>query len=238
MIHGYPTRIENLDSVEYPEGDGRRMAESDIHFHWMVRVNTILKWRYRDEKVYVSGNLLVYYKEGMPEGCVAPDCFVVFDCKPRDRATFKTWEELRWPSVAFEITSADTQIEDVNEKPRRFAELGVKEYFVFDPLSEYLSPRLIGFRMVDQSYVEIEPNANHELVSEELGIVLELKDNELVLRDRLTGEVLLTDAEHYKAAANRRAHDFLIAEKQIEAAAMQDEINQLRDQLRKEQGGE
>ncbi|HEV2946469.1 MAG TPA: hypothetical protein VGX70_03780, partial [Gemmataceae bacterium] len=61
------------------------MAESDLHRDWMVRIIELLVAHFAGQKVYVSGNLLIYYVEGDPRKCVAPDAFVVKDCDPRRR---------------------------------------------------------------------------------------------------------------------------------------------------------
>ncbi|MBD3762800.1 Uma2 family endonuclease, partial [Rhizorhabdus sp.] len=50
---------------------------------------------------------------------------------PRD--TYKTWEEGAVPSVVFEITSKTTKNEDIKTKFKVYQEIGVKEYFLFDP---------------------------------------------------------------------------------------------------------
>ena len=78
--------------IEYPESDGEPMGETDLHRDWMTRIIDLLKQRYRGQRVYVSGNLLVYYEEGDPTKHVAPDAFVVLECSPHRRRTFKVWE--------------------------------------------------------------------------------------------------------------------------------------------------
>lgn len=55
-----------------------------------------LQWYFRDrDDVYVSGNLFVYYEEGNPKKCVAPDVFVVFGVPKRRRRVYLVWEEGR-----------------------------------------------------------------------------------------------------------------------------------------------
>jgi len=34
--------------------------------------------------------------------------------------------------------------------------LGVREYFIFDPLGDYLSPPLRGYRLVGDEYIRME----------------------------------------------------------------------------------
>ena len=51
--------------------------------------------------------------------------------------------------------------------------LGVHEYFLFDPLAEYLRPQLQGFRLVRGSYQPMVQSADGTLTSEELGVILQ-----------------------------------------------------------------
>src|SRR5438270_10375884 len=108
----------------------------------MVRIIERLLRFYAGQRVYVSGNLLIYYVEGNPKRCVAPDAFVVKDCDPYPRLVFKTWEEKRVPSVVMETTSATTQERDLDTKMEIYARLQVAEYFLYDPRREWLSPAL------------------------------------------------------------------------------------------------
>ena len=51
--------------TDYPTSDGKPMAETDQHRDVMMRTIGTLQARYaRNRKVYVSGNLLLYYVEG------------------------------------------------------------------------------------------------------------------------------------------------------------------------------
>jgi len=59
--------------IHYPESDGMPMAETDLHRDWMIWLIDALKYRYRGQRVYVSGGLFVYYVEGRPEFSVAPE---------------------------------------------------------------------------------------------------------------------------------------------------------------------
>ena len=79
----------------YPESDGKPMGETDEHRDAMVRHIQILQEYYRDQRVYVSGDLLVYYEEGDPSKYVVPDAFVVKGVAPNRRRTYKIWLEGR-----------------------------------------------------------------------------------------------------------------------------------------------
>jgi hypothetical protein len=75
----------------------------------------------------------------------------------------------------------------------------VKEYFLFDPLSEYLKPSLQGFRLSGRSYKAIQPSADGSLLSQELGLKLMREGLMLRLMNATTGEKLLTPDEVYEA---------------------------------------
>src|SRR5262245_45546994 len=65
--------------VEYPESDGKPMAETPVHRNNMANQIDTLSHRYAAEaNVYVSGNMMMYYVEGNPRKHVSPDVFVVF----------------------------------------------------------------------------------------------------------------------------------------------------------------
>jgi Uma2 family endonuclease len=216
-----PTTKDSL--IEYPESDGKPMGETDLHRDWMFRILELLRFRYRGQRVYMASDLLVYYQEGDPTKFVVPDDFVVLDCDPGRRRTFKTWEEGKGPNVIFEVTSRGTRQNDEIWKPLVFARLGVPEYFLYDPTADYLTPPLKGFRLIEGGYARIEPDASGTLACEQLGIQLRLDDGELVMLDAQTGRRLLTgeEAAIADAAAQTRLAQAQAEKAQAEAVARQ-----------------
>jgi Uma2 family endonuclease len=229
--------------IEYPESDGKPLAETDIHIDCILYLRGVLKWHYRGQKVYVGSNLLVYYVEGDPRKSVAPDSFVVKDCAPGNRRVFKIWEEGRVPSTVFEITSLSTRGEDEELKPEIYARIGVQELFLFDPTGDYLDPPLQGYRLGRKQMRPIEPDQSGGLVSLELGLRLCLEDGQLVMYDARTGERLLTEAEAERQAkdAERQAKESERSAKEAERQgreserrarkAAEEEIRRLRAEL-------
>jgi hypothetical protein len=64
--------------IYYPESDGKPMGETDVHIDALIYLREALRDYFRDDpQVYVAGNMLLYYEEGNPAACVAPDVFVV-----------------------------------------------------------------------------------------------------------------------------------------------------------------
>jgi Uma2 family endonuclease len=202
--------------IEYPESDGRPMGESDLHRDWMMRIFDILRYHYRGQRVYVASDLLVYYEEGNPRRFVVPDEFVVLDCEPGRRDVFKTWQEGKAPDFVLEVTSRSTRQKDSTFKPQIYQQIGVREYFLYDPTRDYLLPPLQGFRREGaDAMLPIPTNSDGSLTCETLGLQLMLDGLDLVLLDAYTGRPLPTEAE---AAAGRIA--------QLEA-----ELEQLRRRL-------
>jgi len=109
-----------------------------------------------------------------------------------DRRTFKLWEEGKAPAVVIELTSESTRHEDQGTKRAIYADLGVREYFLFDPLGQYLKPPLRGYRLVRDEYVPMTGEALH---SDELGLELRVEDGRLRLFDPKGQTYLLTPDE-------------------------------------------
>jgi Uma2 family endonuclease len=209
-----------IDTIDYPESDGKPMAESDLHRDLMFYLIHLLQRFFADQQVYVSGNLLIYYEEGNPLKAVAPDCFVAFGVTPHKRRTFKIWEEGVGPAVVIEVSSRKTRREDLTTKKQLYARLGVREYFIYDPTADYLRPPLVGFTLAAAGYqpmhpllTEERPGKFHlvpgattppEFISRVLGLRLTLSpQNDLLLYNLATGERLLTDEEARRVAEER-----------------------------------
>jgi Uma2 family endonuclease len=189
------TKRYQAAQIEYPESDGKPMAETDFHRDWMAGLIRMLKSFFLGKWVYVSGNLLVYYVEGNPKKSVAPDVFVVKNSDPRRRRIFKIWEEGVGPAFIMEVTSKKTRRQDLGAKKEIYAQLKIAEYFLYDPLAEWLKPALQGFRLVNGEYAQIESNEDGSLLSEQLGITFRLEDGDLALFDTATGRRLKSSAE-------------------------------------------
>ena len=184
-----------VSAINYPDSDGRPMGETDEHRDAMVRHIELLRYRFRNQRVYVSGDLLVYYEPQNPKKFVVPDAFVVKGIDPKKRRIFKIWVEGRSPDAVIETTSRKTKRKDMVTKPELYARLGVKEYFMFDPTQEYLDPPLQGYRLESEQYVAISADADGALSSSELGLRFKLEHGQLEFYDPATNERLLTAEE-------------------------------------------
>jgi Uma2 family endonuclease len=114
----------------------------------------------------------------------------------------KVWEEGKAPDVVFELTSASTRQVDLGPKKGMYEMLGVREYFLFDPLEEYLKPSLQGYRLEERGYRWME---GETLTSDVLGLELRVEEGWLRLYERETGQRLPTPAEVAKARRQAEA---------------------------------
>jgi Uma2 family endonuclease len=189
----------------YPESDGKPMAETDLHRNWMLWIIEMLQFYFRGRQIYVSGNLLIYYLRGDPKKRIAPDVFVVKECEQKLRRVFKIWEEGKRPCFALEVTSKKTRRQDLGPKKELYAQLGVAEYLLYDPLGEWLESALQGFRLTEGVYYPWQPDATGGFVSEQLGLTFRLDGSDLALFHTATGERIKRDAERADQAEARVA---------------------------------
>ena len=230
--------------IDYPESDGKPRGETELHRDWTIRILDIFRQRYRGQSVYVASDLLLYYEEGSPTKFVVPDCFVVRNCATHLRRTFQTWKEGRVPDVVIEVTSRSTSRTDTVDKPVIYEMLGVQEYFLFDPTSDYLESSLQGYRLIDGQFREMTP-IDGQLRCLTLGVDLSVHDQELKIVDFETGAVQPTQAEFERAARleaeqgwdrEREAIEHECAAKEREQAARvaaEGRVRELEEELRR-----
>lgn len=201
----------------FPESDGQPIGETGFHVKATFAIVNALEGRYRNRAdVYDGADMLLYYTPTKPGDMVSPDVFVAFGVGAHERRTWKTWDEGKAPDVVFEITSKSTRKDDQYLKPLLYEELGVQEYFLFDPLGEYLKPSpLQGFQLIDGGY---QPLTGDRLPSQVLGLELLLKEGFLRFYDPLTKLFLPTTAELETVARAAEA----------EAARLREELARLR----------
>jgi Uma2 family endonuclease len=221
-------RITTAQQIHYPESDGKPMGETDVHIDALIYLREVLRDYFRDDpQIYVAGNILLYYEEGNPAACVAPDVFLVQGVAKGERRTYRLWDEGRPPTVVFEITSRGSRLEDLGTKRAVYAMLGVQEYFLYDPMGEYLRPPLQGYRLQEEEYQRILPGADGGLTSQTLRLALRVEEGRLRLVNPSTGERLLTPAEaqaaHRTEAAARRAAEAELERLRAELARLRGE---------------
>ena len=183
----------------YPSSDGLPLAENDWQLRTIFGAFSALDVRYSGRRdVYVSSDLLIYYEEGNPRKSVAPDVFVVFGAASHKRNVYKLWEEPKAPDFVLEVASKNTWREDLGRKRALYAELGVREYWLFDPKDEYFDPPLQGLVLRESAYRALPAlmeNGARTIRSDVLGLDLRAEGGVLRFRDPATGRYLKTHAE-------------------------------------------
>lgn len=172
------------------------MAETDWHRKLMNNVIETLEDHFAAEpRVYVTGNLLLFYEKGNKRRHVSPDVFVVKGPEKKLRLNYLLWEEGQPPHVAIELTSSSTRREDLGKKFELYRDtLKVREYYMFDPFGDYLKPPMQGYRLRGKEYLPIKA-VEGRLPSQVLGLHLERDGKTLRLWNPGTKAWLPTPSE-------------------------------------------
>jgi Uma2 family endonuclease len=189
--------VATTTAIHYPTGDGQPVAETFAHLYAILMTIEVLRLYLRGQQATVLGNQYLYYEQGKPSKRVAPDVFVIFNVEPGGRDNYKIWEEGAVPSITFEMTSPSTKKEDDGAKKQLYAQIGVQEYWQFDPKGEWIKEQLRGYRL---------ENGQYQLITDNISPVLQLRlevdsslissPTALIAFHRLdTGEKLLLPAE-------------------------------------------
>ncbi len=141
--------------VFYPSSDGEPVAETFVHLYALLVTLEVLRQYLEGQQATVLANQFLYYSQGMPRLRVAPDVMVVFGVEPGGRDNYKIWEEGQVPSVIFEMTSKGTREQDKGFKKTLYEQLGVTEYWLFDPKGEWIENQLEGYRLEHGLYYPI-----------------------------------------------------------------------------------
>ena len=225
----HPPVEETVDdlSIEYPSSDGEPMSENQWQYVAMTdTVSALANHFIQRDDVFVAGDLLVYYRMNDNSTRVAPDVFVVFGANGKHlRDSWIVWREGKAPDFVMEVASPSTWRRDAAEKRVIYAEMGVSEYWRYDPTGSFFSPELVGERLAGGEYQPIPLETDGEGIlrgrSEVLALDICARPGlELRLYDPESGQWLRTHRE---------------SEEALQAA--EDEVRRLREQLRDLQSG-
>ena len=205
-----PPGCRPLAPSDYPERDGNPMAETPIHWLATGEATYPLRAFFRERSdVYVGSDMLMYYVEGDPRHSVVPDVWVAF-CVPKlpERRTWLMWLEGKGPDFVLEITSRWTKREDEGRKKKLYEQLGVREYWQFDPTGDYLDPILKGRELgPDGAYrnLVLEERGGARCFASLLGLELRLEGKRLRYFDPARDAYLLTFDEQHDAVRTAEA---------------------------------
>jgi hypothetical protein len=141
--------------IIYPSSDGAPSAETFDHLYVIMTTVAMLMNYLRGQQATVLADQYLYYAQGFPRLRVAPDVMVIFNVEPGGRDNYKIWEEGQVPSVVFEVTSPGTRLQDDVDKKSLYENIGVTEYWQFDPRGEWIPEKLRGYRLQGDNYFPI-----------------------------------------------------------------------------------
>ena len=169
-------RARILDELpsEFPVSEAMP-PEGDPHFDAKVQTRLSLGGFFSrmGRKVYLGCELPVYYPG---ERMFAPDVIAVMDVEPHQRMHWVVSAEGKGLDLAIEIHVAGDRRKDLERNVKRFARLGIREYFLFDRGRL----RLDGWRLEEGSlrYRALVPQQGF-FTSEVLGLELRLEGERL-----------------------------------------------------------
>ena len=191
--------------IFYPETDGMPLADGFYQLENLTEILSVLGLFFKDNpRVAVSGDTFIYFVEGDPSRWVAPDCYVALDISMDsiDRYnTYRVWEVGKVPDFVLEIGSPSTARNDLGEKRDLYAQIGVREYWLFDPSGgEHYGEPLIGQHLDDDGAykrceMNVEPDGMVWARSPALNLDLCWRDGRLRFYDPGAGEWLMNMAE-------------------------------------------
>ena len=145
-------KISPKTEIFYLSEDDEPLAESPEHLLAIVNTFTVLTQYLAGQQAIIFSNQFLYYVEGLPSARVAPDIMVIFDVEPGIRSNYKIWEEKQVPKIIIEMTSQGNKDNDYLIKKSLYEQLGVEEYWLFDPRGEWVPEQLLGYRLQEEGF--------------------------------------------------------------------------------------
>ena len=199
----------------------------------LFEVLTILTTRFdsnRRPDVFIDSNTFICYDRRNLNVRVAPDVYVAIGVDARAirrRRIYLPWEAGKPPDFALEVASETTSRHDVTRKRSIYAEIGIPEYWRFDPTGgELYGAPLVGEQLVEGAYqpfdLTTEPDGVLKGYSPLLRLSLCWREEWLYLYDPVTEEYLINMTQT-KAA---------LEETQVSLETAEAKVRQLEEELR------
>ena len=221
-------RATRADDVFYPSSDGRPMAENMWQAEAIMNAGGDLGSA-RPEAL-VAADILVYPEKGNNRNSIAPDVLVALGLGTHKRSSYFVWEEGKPPDWVLEVASPSTQKKDLDDKRRKYAEMGVPEYWMFDAKGDVYppgTPRLQGLKLVDGEYLPLKSrlvDGRRMIRSEVLGLDVRVDGELLRFRDIATGRDIQhrSEVEADKERVQAQLRQEIAQRKAAEARATQE----------------
>ena len=141
------------------------MGETSLHSRLVNYLMEVLQQLFRGQQCAIYENLNFYQTTNRMEYPLAPDIAII---KGSDFQILRSWRVGKTgpaPQVVFEIASEETWDKDLEEKPTRYAKMGVKEYFAYDPYERPLRWMRTGTRRLFGWQLDTERRVMRELAT-------------------------------------------------------------------------
>jgi len=173
------------------------MGEISIHADLVRYLMLVLAWLFRGQRCAIYENLNFYQTSNPKEYPLAPDIAVIKGMEFKHLRSWRVGKTGPAPQVDFEIASEETWNKDLDEKPMKYALMGVKEYFAYDPneppIGKHASRRLFGWQL-DKGRREMPVGPDGRLWSPHLDSFL-IPDMDYLRLCGRNGQLRLTEAE-------------------------------------------
>ena len=186
------------------------MGETSFHSNLVIYLMELLRWLFHGQLCAIYDNLNFYQTNDPQEYPIAPDIAIIKGVSEQPATSWRVGKRGPAPQVVFEIGSEETWRKDLTGKPHKYAEMGVQEYFAYDPneprLLRRMNRRLFGWQFDPhtRSMSEMQPRSDGALWSPNLESWLVPDETMLRLYDR-NGQMRLTGMEAEARRANALA---------------------------------
>ena len=162
----------------------------------------------------VSGERYIVPEPGTPPNQrISPDMLISFNANPEQYRLDNSYVISRQgkpPDLVMEIASESTGQNDVENKPARYAALGVQEYWRFDETGNFHGTRLAGGGLAESEYQPIPiEEVDKDILqgySAVLGLLIRWEHGQLRWHDPNTGQEIPTfEGERARADAAEEA---------------------------------
>lgn len=242
---------ETALDINYPDSDGKPMADNTKQFRWIVTIKENLEILFASQDdVFIAGDLLWYPVQGNNKIRQAPDIMVVFGRSKGDRGSYRQWQENNIaPQVVFEILSPGNRTKEMANKLLFYQRHGVEEYYIYDPdtveltgllrsdswleeieeINGWVSPRLqVRFELTAGTLEIYRSDGQRFLTPVELDRLKE-RERQRAEAERQEKEVALAqlEQERQRAEAERQEKEVALLQLEQERQRYQDLLAQL-----------
>jgi Uma2 family endonuclease len=223
------TRVVDTLPSELPPSEAHPPPEGDPHIDaWTFPRQTLRRWSKRGgRRMYVGGNMAVYYPG---ERMFSPDLFAVLDVADHDRDHWIVSQEGKGLDLALEVVVAGKRRKDLQDNVKRYARLGISEYFVLD----WRTRTLLGYRLLPESgagaYQRLVPQTGR-LISTVLGLELFTEGSRLKFA---LGDAILPDTDELVGRLEGLVSEAVQRAEQIEAQLLEEQGLREEEQRRRE----